>query len=155
MIENNWRKEGGVDNLARIAEFLGGAHTFRRQVSSPRDWLAVILERFPVAAIDALAARHLLERDEIHRLIVSKRSLERRRASRDRLSRDETDRAERVARVLSQALDVLGDDAKVRRWLHAPNSALAGDVPLDLLETEAGARHVETVLGRLEYGIYS
>jgi putative toxin-antitoxin system antitoxin component (TIGR02293 family) len=41
------------------------------------------------------------------------------------------------------------------RWLRRPNRALGGERPLDLLTSDAGARVVEQVLGRIEHGVYS
>ena len=48
-----------------------------------------------------------------------------------------------------------GDLTAARRWLAAPQAALAGRTPLDLLSTEAGLREVEALIGRLEHGIPS
>jgi putative toxin-antitoxin system antitoxin component (TIGR02293 family) len=41
------------------------------------------------------------------------------------------------------------------RWLKRPNRALGGAAPLDLIDTELGARSVENVLGRIAYGSVS
>jgi putative toxin-antitoxin system antitoxin component (TIGR02293 family) len=50
---------------------------------------------------------------------------------------------------------VLGDADKARRWLKAPNRALGGEVPFDLLDTDIGAHQIEDVLMRLNHGIFS
>ncbi|HSM36587.1 MAG TPA: MbcA/ParS/Xre antitoxin family protein [Longimicrobiales bacterium] len=39
------------------------------------------------------------------------------------------------------------------RWLRKPNRGLDGKRPLDLLESDLGARVVERVLGRIERGL--
>ena len=61
----------------------------------------------------------------------------------------------RVARVAAQAEDVLNDHQKAGRWLQKPNRALGGAIPIDLLSSDLGADQVETILGRIEYGVYS
>ena len=61
----------------------------------------------------------------------------------------------RSARITALACEVLGDPEKAARWLRHPNRALAGRVPLSLLDTDLGACEVEAVLGRIEYGIFS
>lgn len=61
----------------------------------------------------------------------------------------------RLARILAHARRTFGSDEAVSAWLKAPNRALGGATPLDLLETELGADEVETVLGRLDYGVIS
>jgi putative toxin-antitoxin system antitoxin component (TIGR02293 family) len=40
-------------------------------------------------------------------------------------------------------------------WLRTPNTALRGETPISLLETDIGARMVERVLGRIEHGVIS
>jgi hypothetical protein len=73
-----------------------------------------------------------------------------------RLSPEESARvARRVARVRAQAEDAFQDAAKAGAWLRRPSRALEGRVPLDLLNTELGARLVEDELTRISYGVYS
>ncbi|MDE2981088.1 MAG: MbcA/ParS/Xre antitoxin family protein [Gemmatimonadota bacterium] len=66
---------------------------------------------------------------------------------------EQPDRVARVTRVTTIAEEALGDASKARRWLRKPNRALRGERPLDLLDSDAGARVVEQVLGRIEYGL--
>jgi uncharacterized protein (DUF2384 family) len=40
-------------------------------------------------------------------------------------------------------------------WLRRAQPALGGRVPLDLLITQAGAEQVETLLRRIDYGVYT
>jgi len=47
------------------------------------------------------------------------------------------------------------DEHLARRWLSSPQRGLGGAVPLDYAETEIGAREVEDLLGRIEYGVYA
>jgi putative toxin-antitoxin system antitoxin component (TIGR02293 family) len=56
------------------------------------------------------------------------------------LNPQESDRLYRVARAASQAVEVLGSIDKARVWLKTPNRALGCERPLDLLDTEIGAR---------------
>ena len=55
-------------------------------------------------------------------------------------------RLARVVRVATRAEEALADEAKAHRWLRTPNRALSGRAPLDLLDTDIGARTVERVL---------
>ena len=41
------------------------------------------------------------------------------------------------------------------RWLRRPNRALNGELPIDLLDTDVGARQIEDVLGRIAHGVVS
>jgi putative toxin-antitoxin system antitoxin component (TIGR02293 family) len=60
-----------------------------------------------------------------------------------------------LPRVLAVAIDTFGSSHKAWSWLRRPNMVLEGERPLDLLDSEEGILAVETVLGRIEWGIYS
>jgi putative toxin-antitoxin system antitoxin component (TIGR02293 family) len=88
------------------------------------------------------------------KLSISRSTLQRRKAA-GRLSPDESDKVIRYSRLLQQAADFFGDLEKARAWLKHPQYGLGGAVPLDYARTEAGAREVENLLGRMKYGVYS
>ena len=83
---------------------------------------------------------------------ASPRTLARRRKS-GRLTPEESDRLYRLARLFERAVEVLGTGAEARAWLKAPQWGLGGAVPLDYAKTEPGARAVETLLDRIDYGV--
>lgn len=60
-----------------------------------------------------------------------------------------------LSKIYAHALEVFDDSTTVWSWLNRPNRSLGGAVPLELLETEAGSEQVDTILGRIEYGVYS
>jgi len=88
------------------------------------------------------------------KLAISRSTLQRRKAA-GRLSPDESDKVMRLSRLLEHATDVFGDIGKARAWLKFPQRGLGGAVPLDYAETEVGAREVDNLLGRIDYGVYS
>ena len=85
---------------------------------------------------------------------ISKATLHRRKAD-GRLGPAESDRVVRFARLMGKAVEVLESEENARQWLTSPQFGLGGAVPLDYAETEVGAREVEDLLGRVEYGVYS
>jgi putative toxin-antitoxin system antitoxin component (TIGR02293 family) len=87
-------------------------------------------------------------------LAISRSTLVRRRKG-GRLDMQESDRLLRYARLFARAQTVLQDDAAARDWLKQPARALDFVTPLTFAETEAGAREVEALLGRIEYGVFS
>lgn len=93
--------------------------------------------------------------DEIHALVVPKRTLARRLSDGEPLTVEETDKAVRLARIDRLAANVFGEPAKAHRWLRKPKRALGGETPLAYLATEAGARVVEDMLHRIDHGILS
>lgn len=68
---------------------------------------------------------------------------------------DVSDQSERVARIIAKAVEVLGSLEQAQAWLKSPNRALGGEVPLDLLDTEIGARQVDEILIRLDFCLFS
>lgn len=109
----------------------------------------------PFAEVEALQAGLDLPLDKLApKLGLSKATLHRRKLE-GRLTSAESDRVMRYARLLGRAVEVLESEDAARRWLNRPQYGLGGAVPLDYAETEAGAREVENVLGRIEYGVYS
>ncbi len=85
---------------------------------------------------------------------ISKATLNRRIAA-GRLDPAESDRVIRFARLMGKAVGVMESPENARKWLSAPQRGLGGAVPLEYAETEVGAREVEDLLGRIEYGVYS
>jgi putative toxin-antitoxin system antitoxin component (TIGR02293 family) len=111
----------------------------------------------PAARATPAALQSLEERgysqDEIFALVVPRRTFARRVKRHERLTVEETDRAVRLARVAELAERVFGDKAKAHRWLRKPKLALGRATPLTYLASEAGAREVEEMLWRIDYGI--
>lgn len=88
-------------------------------------------------------------------LQIPRRTLTRRKKS-GRFPPDESERILRFSRVLDTAVELFeGDQAGAVIWLRAPNRALNGKTPLGMTKTEIGAREVENLIGRLEYGVFS
>ena len=78
-----------------------------------------------------------------------------RRKKEGRLNTDESERLWRLGTLFDRAIEVLGDLETARHWFKSPKKALGGQTPLAYADTEPGAREVEDLLGRLEYGVFS
>lgn len=64
----------------------------------------------------------------------------------------ESGRALRLERISAMADRVFGNHEKAQRWLRKPSRVL-NQVPIDLLQSEAGATLVEDELNHIAYGI--
>ena len=115
-----------------------------------------IVNEFRVAAgqINDLKALGF-SKDEIHRLVIPRRTMERRVAGDSRLSLEESDRLMRLKTIAQHAQRVFANDDKAHRWLRKPNRGLGGARPIDLLISETGARQVENTLGAIQHGIFT
>lgn len=86
---------------------------------------------------------------------VSEGSFARRKKS-GRLSPDESERLLRIARIFERVTGLYdGDQIGAREWLETPIPSLGNERPLDLAQTEPGAREVEDLIGRIEHGVVS
>lgn len=135
------------DRLAGVWQKIG----MERRVSD-RELAALIEKRLPVSSIEALVRSGLSEA-EVYRLIIPRRTLAHRISRREPLSREESDRVVRVARITAMAEQVFGDPDRAWRWLRKAKRSFEGGTPMDLLSTEAGARVVEEILARIDYGL--
>jgi putative toxin-antitoxin system antitoxin component (TIGR02293 family) len=59
------------------------------------------------------------------------------------------------ATLMAHALDTFGDEQKAKSWLATPNPVLNNQEPIQLARTPEGARRVEEVLTRIDYGMFS
>ncbi len=97
-----------------------------------------------------------LSREQLAALVqITLRTLTRRKAK-GKLSQAESERLLRLARVFDLAVGLHeGDKSAARTWLERPSPALDGKIPFELARTEVGAREVESLVARLEHGVFS
>jgi putative toxin-antitoxin system antitoxin component (TIGR02293 family) len=112
-----------------------------------------------VRGIEAKRVKDLIDRGvlgakQVFR-VIPERTFSRRLAKREALKPSEADAIGRLLRVTETAEKTFGDPEFARRWLSLPNPALKDRVPIELAETDAGAREVEVILTRIAHGVYS
>ena len=109
----------------------------------------------PVQELNDLQATLAVPMEKLVPMLgISKATLHRRKAE-GRLDQAESDRVVRFAKLMGKAIEVMESEDSARQWLNSPQFGLGGAVPLEYAETEVGAREVENLLGRIEYGVYS
>jgi len=135
-----------------LVEALGGKKVLKRRIVNADQLRETVKAGLPYASLEALICKFGLARQEAAAALhLPERTIARRKKE-QKLQADESDRLLRLARVSAQAAAALGSEEKVVRWLRQPNRALGGRAPLDLVDSDLGARQVEEVLGRLEHG---
>jgi putative toxin-antitoxin system antitoxin component (TIGR02293 family) len=136
----------------RLESLLAGTD----QVRELGRWHERILAGLEFEAIDKLKAHATLTDLELARLLgISEATLRRGRASGATLDSGTSDRLYRLSRILAVAEEVLAGTQQTMTWLRRAQPGLGGRVPLDLLVTQAGADEVETLLRRVDYGVYT
>lgn len=139
-------KPGEVSYVARLGLKITSMPTLHREIE----------RGIPFTAVRRMQECYAFSFAEIaEALRVSPRTLERRKEE-GRLDPLESDRALRLSRVYTKAVELYeGNQEEALAWLKRKNRALGGMVPVDLIKTETGALQVEHLIGRLEYGVYS
>ena len=124
-------------------------------LSNPLGLARAIREGLPVAAFFDLQNQLGLTTAGLGAVLaLPARTLQRRREE-GRLSKEESDRLMRLRRVYDEARRLLGNGPAAAEWFKEPQIALAGSSPLELCDTEPGAREVERLLGRIEHGVFA
>ena len=124
---------------------------------SSADVVDRVEQGFSLAALERVQRHVGLDEPQLASLIgASPRTLARRKKA-GRLGPGESDRLYRIAHLFERAVDVFGGDAlaadEARLWLRSPQWALGDRTPLDYARTETGAREVEALLSRIDFGV--
>ena len=116
----------------------------------------LIRKGFPVSSLNRLkTVLNFTDNELADTLGLSPKTLQRKKKTHGRLSRIESDIIFRNARIFVIATEVFEDEHRASEWMRKPQFGLGGRIPLDMIQTEVGAREVENLLGRMEHGVYS
>jgi putative toxin-antitoxin system antitoxin component (TIGR02293 family) len=61
----------------------------------------------------------------------------------------------RLADLYARGYSLFGTKEKFQEWISSPNMALENQTPISLLDNHYGLDMIESLIGRMEYGIYS
>jgi putative toxin-antitoxin system antitoxin component (TIGR02293 family) len=137
--------------VEEVARKLGGQPVLGRDVRSQADLALAVRRRLPLVALKGLAQAGLTDQ-EIERFVIPQRTRRHRADKNQPLTIDESDRAVRLLRIQTVAEDTFRNKDKANTWLRRPLAELHGESPLDLAQTEAGARVIETILAKIAWG---
>ena len=146
-------KQGPELNFVRL---LGGDDIITKPICSEFDIISLSNEGITKASLDVLIGHLGISKKAFSENILdaSVKTLERKKST-DRLDKHTSSLVIEIAKVVEHAIAVFGDEEKVKRWLSTPNGALDNIKPIDLFHIPIGLNMVNTILGRIEYGVYS
>ncbi|MDQ0326450.1 putative toxin-antitoxin system antitoxin component (TIGR02293 family) [Rhodopseudomonas julia] len=137
--------------VEEVARKLGGASVLGSAVRTQAELALAVQNRLPLAALKGLAEAGLSEQ-EIERFVLPQRTRRHRSEKKQKLTVEESDRAVRLLRIQTVAEETFGDRETAHIWLRRPLAELHGETPLVIAQTEAGARVIETILGKIAWG---
>jgi putative toxin-antitoxin system antitoxin component (TIGR02293 family) len=139
--------------VKRIVAVMGGRSVLGKAVTSIEQLEEIVGEGLPKAALRTTVRRVFPLPREANRClyrIVPEATYKRRNG---KLRIIESERTERLARVIAAAETVWDDQNDAREWLLKPHPELGDRAPIECALTELGARQVEALLDRLQYGL--
>jgi len=134
-----------------VYQKLGGRHFLGSEVNSDADLARLVHRRIPLRVLTRIRSIGFTDQ-EIWRFIIPARTQRHRKAKKERLTVEESDRLVRLTRIQALAEDVFGDATKANRWLREGLGILDGKAPLEVAQTDSGARVVEQVLAKIDWG---
>lgn len=124
-----------------------------RRHGSTRDEIESVRRGYSVDRLDTMAQSLDVERSVFLAVMgMSERTLQRKAQRSGRLSAAISDRLARLERIIHAATEVFGTKEKAIQWLKRPSRALGTEIPLHLLDTDAGTQRVERELRQIQYG---
>jgi putative toxin-antitoxin system antitoxin component (TIGR02293 family) len=139
-----------VKPLKKVVQAIGSGAAL-----SPGLLVGVVQKGLNISELEDLRGALNLPIEKVASKIGMSKATFHRRQQEGKLTRDESDKVVRYARLMGHAVATFGNEASARQWLSSPQRGLGDAVPLDYAETETGAREVDNLLGRIEYGVYS
>lgn len=137
-----------IENVVRK---LGGTVVLGADIRSQAELAMAVQRRLPLASLKGLSLAGLSEQ-EIERFVIPQRTRRHRAEKNQPLTVEESDRAVRLARIQSLAEETFADAGKANLWLRKQLAELGGETPLNVAQTEAGARVIESILGKIAWG---
>ncbi len=122
---------------------------------SDLDFIAISRAGLTNRSTGALAERlELTVKETAQLLTLSPRTYHRKRPD-EVLNPVATERLLLLTKLTDHGLAVFEDQGKFNRWLRRPLRILGSNAPLAILDTGQGIKLVDTILGRMEHGVYS
>ena len=137
--------------VEEVARKLGGLVILGAEIRSQADLATAVRNRLPLSALKGLSLAGLSDQ-EIEAYVIPQRTRRHRADKQQPLTVDESDRAVRLLRIQTLAEETFGDHDKANLWLRRPLTELGSESPLVVAQTEAGARVIETILGKIAWG---
>jgi len=135
----------------RIVELVGGRRALGEAMDFAAAFVALIRRGIPLFTVRKWPAAMQLTSGEVECAIrLGGRALARRKTA--RLTAVESERALRLVRLLARAESVFEDRRRALDWCRRPHRALGREAPLQVLDTDLGARAALEVLECIEFG---
>lgn len=144
-----------MTNPCNTASILGGLAVLKVEVNRDYDLEKLVARGLPYQTVDKLVER-IYPQDKTKRQQIIPSSTYYRRRKAGYLTAEESSKVERIARVYVMMLEIWdGEEDSARCFMQTKHHLLDNRSPFEASLSELGARQVEDILRRIEFGIFS
>jgi putative toxin-antitoxin system antitoxin component (TIGR02293 family) len=125
-----------------------------KELKDPKNEINLIRSGLKTTVVESfLEEKRLAVKDVLERLDISASTYFARKKAHQLLDSHATEKFVRLISVTELAAEILGEEES-RQWLYQSIPSLGNEIPIDLLDTEAGHRLVESALLQIRHGVY-
>lgn len=147
-------KSRAIRDKSKTAKNRPGVRSLGIATSDSTKIVGLVRAGFPYSRLSRFQKATHLPWETVARFVAIPQRTLARRQHQGRLQPDESDRVWRASVIFDMVVALFeGDAVAARNWLLTPQVGLGGEIPLEFVSTEVGAREVENLIGRLEYGV--
>lgn len=146
---------GGITYVSWFAKNAKDPTTVATKDISDLDFILISRSGLTNRSTGALAERLALTAKETAQLLTLSLRTYHRKSPDEVLNPVASERLLLLTKLADHGVAVFEDQGKFNRWLRRPLRILGGNAPLAMLDTGQGIKWVDTLLGRMEHGVYS
>ena len=148
-------KETTTGHYKSLINILGRKY-IRSKIESPYDFINIASKGISAQVILNFRNHFNIPRDSAAEMLnVSSPTIYRWIRQNKKLDRNFTVQLLELADMFLYGTEVFQDQETFFKWMKLPNTALGGIEPQELIEFPGGIDKVRSLLGRIEYGVYS
>ena len=145
----------GLSRSEMTWKLLGGRHFMTHKPKTSLEFYGAVRRGVPKLSIDFLAQAMNIPMTKMAILLNLSYKTLTRKGRTDVLDTPVSSHAFEIADSIAKGLGVFENEGRLNKWLNNENRALNGARPYDLLDTSAGIKLVNHILGRIEEGVYT
>jgi putative toxin-antitoxin system antitoxin component (TIGR02293 family) len=124
------------------------------QLKDPNKEVALIRKGLSIKIVESfLEEEGFVLKDILHRLDISYSTYFAKKKKQEPLDVHTSEKLIRLIQVMTNASKILGEH-QAKKWIYQKVPSLGNELPINLLDTEAGHQLVEQILLQFKFGIY-
>ena len=143
------------NRFSDIKEILGKKYV-KGSIDNSFDFIHLANKKIAAQTIDNFRKRFNLSINEVAEMLnTSEASIYRWIKVNKKLDRNIAVQLFELTHLFLYGIEVFENELNFFKWLNLPNTALGELLPINLISIPGGIEKVKTILGRIEYGVYS